>query len=156
MGRVHRLVRTQVVPRPRETVFAFFADASNLGAITPAFLRFRILTPTPVEMRAGAQIDYALSLFGIPLRWRSRITVWEPGERFVDEQESGPYAYWHHAHEFEPDGAATLVRDVVDYALPMGPLGSLAHALFVRRTLERIFDDRREAIRRRFDARESA
>lgn len=156
MARVHRLVRTQVVPRPREEVFAFFADASNLGAITPAFLRFRILTPAPVEMRTGAQIDYALSLFGIPLRWRSRITVWEPGVRFVDEQESGPYAYWHHAHEFDSDGESTLVRDVVDYALPMGPLGSLAHALFVGRTLGRIFDYRRDAILRRFDAEESA
>lgn len=156
MARVHRLVRTQVVPRPREEVFAFFADASNLGAITPAFLRFRILTPAPVEMRTGAQIDYALSLFGIPLRWRSRITVWEPGVRFVDEQESGPYAYWHHAHEFDSHGESTLVRDVVDYSLPMGPLGSLAQALFVGRTLGRIFDYRRDAILRRFDAEESA
>jgi ligand-binding SRPBCC domain-containing protein len=150
------LVRTQRIPRPREAVFAFFADASNLEEITPPFLRFRILTPAPVEMRTGARIDYALSLFGIPLRWRSRITAWEPGVRFVDEQESGPYASWRHVHEFESDGAATLVRDVVDYSLPMGPLGSLAHALFVERTLGRIFDFRREAIRRRFDPGESA
>ncbi len=103
-------------------------------------------------MRTGARIDYALSLFGIPLRWRTRITAWETGVRFVDEQESGPYAVWRHAHEFESDGASTLMRDVVDYSLPMGPLGSLAHALFVERTLGRIFDFRRQAIRRRFDA----
>lgn len=155
-GPTHRLVRTQSIPRPRGTVFAFFADASNLEEITPPFLRFRILTPAPVEMRAGARIDYALSLFGVPLRWRTRITAWEPGVRFVDEQESGPYAVWRHAHEFESDGASTLVRDVVDYSLPMGPLGSLAYALLVERTLRRIFDFRREAIRRRFDAEESA
>jgi ligand-binding SRPBCC domain-containing protein len=155
-GRMHRLVRTQSIPRPREAVFQFFADASNLEGITPPFLRFRILTPAPVEMRAGARIDYALSLFGVPLRWRTRITAWEPGVRFVDEQESGPYAVWRHVHEFEPDGESTLVRDVVDYALPLGPLGSLAHALFVERTLGRIFDFRHEAIGRRFDAEESA
>lgn len=155
-GRAHRLVRTQSIPRPRESVFAFFADASNLEEITPPFLRFRILTPTPVEMRAGARIDYALSLFRIPLRWRTRIALWEPGVRFVDEQESGPYTAWRHAHEFESDGETTLMRDVVDYSLPFGPLGSLAHVLFVERTLGRIFDFRREAIRRRFDAGESA
>jgi hypothetical protein len=155
-GRTHRLARRQSVPRPLEAVFAFFADAANLEEITPPFLRFRILTPTPVEMRPGARIEYALSLFGIPLRWRTRITAWERGVRFVDEQESGPYALWRHTHEFESDGDSTLVRDVVDYSLPMGPLGSLAHALFVERTLARIFDFRRDAIRRRFGAEESA
>lgn len=147
--RLHRLERTLRVERPRDEVFAFFADASNLEAITPAFLRFRILTPAPIAMHPGARIEYALSLFGVPVRWRTRITVWEPGVRFVDEQESGPYAVWRHTHEFEPQGDATLVRDLVEYAMPFGPLGRLARALFVARTLERIFDYRRDAIRRR-------
>jgi ligand-binding SRPBCC domain-containing protein len=150
-ARTLRLTREQRIPRSRDDVFAFFADASNLEEITPPFLSFRILTTTPVEMRVGARIDYALSLFGVPLRWRTRITVWEPGVRFVDEQESGPYALWHHAHEIETDGSSTLMRDVVDYSLPFGPFGSAAHALFVRRTLGRIFDFRRDAIRRRFE-----
>lgn len=148
MARTHKLERTQLVARPRDAVFAFFAEASNLEAITPAFLRFRILTPRPIEMRAGARIDYALTLFGVSLRWRSRISVWEPGVRFVDEQERGPYARWRHVHELEGRGAATLVRDVVEYALPLGALGEIAHALLVRRVLERIFDHRRDAIRR--------
>lgn len=147
--RLHRLERTLRVERPRDEVFAFFADASNLEAITPAFLRFRILTPAPIAMHPGARIEYALSLFGVPVRWRTRITVWEPGVRFVDEQESGPYAVWRHTHEFEPQGDATLVRDLVEYAMPFGPLGRLARALFVARTLERIFGYRRDAIRRR-------
>lgn len=148
MGRIHRLEWTQQIQRPLDIVFAFFADATNLEAITPRFLRFRILTPTPVEMRSGARIDYAMSLFGMPVRWRTRITEWEPGLRFVDEQEAGPYAVWRHTHEFEPRGEATLVRDVVDYAVPLGPLGSIAHALVVERTLGRIFDFRRDATRR--------
>ncbi len=152
MARLHRLERTQRVERPLDAVFAFFADAANLEAITPRFLRFRILTPTPVEMRRGARIDYALSLFGVPTRWRTRITEWEPGVRFVDEQEAGPYAVWRHTHEFVPRGDATLVRDVVEYALPLGPLGALAHLLCVRRTLARIFDFRRDAMRRLLDA----
>jgi hypothetical protein len=149
---MHRLARTQLVARPLPEVFAFFGDAANLEVITPRFLRFRILTPTPVEMKPGARIDYALSLFGAPLRWRTHITAWEPGVRFVDEQEAGPYAVWRHTHEFEARGpASTKVRDVVEYALPLGPLGSLAHALLVRRTLARIFDYRQTAIRRELE-----
>jgi ligand-binding SRPBCC domain-containing protein len=146
--RIHRLERSVRIARPIDEVFAFFADASNLEAITPGFLRFRILTPTPVALRAGARIVYALSLFGVPLRWRTNITEWQPGVGFVDEQESGPYAFWRHTHEFEGDGDGTIVRDRVDYALPLGPLGAAANALFVARTLARIFDFRRDAILR--------
>jgi len=148
MKRPHQLSRTQLVGRPLQDVFAFFSDASNLEPLTPRFLRFRILTPMPIELRAGARLDYQLSLFGVPVRWRTRITEWQPGKRFVDEQESGPYALWRHTHEFEARGASTLVRDVVDYREPLGPLGRLAHLLFVRRTVDRIFDFRRDAIAR--------
>jgi ligand-binding SRPBCC domain-containing protein len=151
MGRLHQLSRTQLVGRPLPEVFAFFSDASNLEALTPAFLHFRILTPMPIELRAGARLDYRLSLFGLPVRWRTRITDWQPGRRFVDEQESGPYARWRHTHEFEARGSATLMRDVVDYAEPHGPVGAVAHLLFVRRTLDRIFDFRREAVVRLLD-----
>ena len=137
--------------RPLPEVFAFFSDASNLDALTPPFLHFHILTPMPIELCAGAQLDYQLSLFGVPVRWRTRITDWRPEERFVDEQESGPYALWRHTHEFEDRGASTLMRDVVDYSEPLGPIGTLAHVLFVRRTLDRIFDFRRDAIARLLD-----
>lgn len=151
MAKIHQLVRSQLVARPLEEVFAFFADAANLDALTPPFLRFRILTPMPIELRAGSQLDYKLALFGIPVRWRTLITDWQPGRRFVDEQASGPYALWRHTHEFEAQGDATLMRDTVDYSLPLGPLGSLAHGLFVRGTLQRIFDFRREAVHRLLD-----
>lgn len=144
----HRLERSHEVPGSPDQVFAFFCDARNLEAITPPFLRFRILTPLPIEMRVGARIDYALSLFGIPARWTTRITVWEPGVRFVDEQESGPYALWRHAHLFEARGEKTLMNDVAHYREPLGLLGRLAHVLFVRWTVERIFDFRRGAISR--------
>lgn len=142
----YSLVREQLVRRPLGEVFAFFADAANLEAITPDFLRFRILSPMPMVMRAGARIDYQLSLFGVPFRWRSRIDAWEPGRRFVDVQERGPYLRWHHTHEFLAVPEGTVVRDTVRYALPLGPLGALAHALFVRRQVEAIFDHRRRRI----------
>ena len=146
--KAHRLEREQLLPGTPEEVFPFFADARNLQAITPAFLGFRILTPLPIEMREGALIDYSLSFFGLPVRWRTRISVWEPGVRFVDEQLSGPYALWRHTHSFERRGAGTLMRDVVEYREPLGPLGTIAHHLFVARTLERIFDFRSEAVDR--------
>ena len=146
--RTHRLERTLQVTRPRGEVFAFFADAANLEEITPAFLRFRILTPKPIDMRVGTRIEYALSLFGFPLRWVTRISDWQPGVLFVDEQEWGPYALWRHTHEFEAQGGSTIVRDLVEYAEPFGPLGQAAHVLFVERALDRIFDFRRDAIQR--------
>ena len=142
----HTLHREQLVRRPRAEVFAFFSDASNLEAITPDSLRLRILTPTPIAMREGTEIDYQLSLFGLPFRWRSRIDVWEPGSRFVDVQVRGPYRLWHHTHEFAEAPEGTLVRDTVRYELPLGPLGELAHALLVRRQVEGIFAHRRRRI----------
>jgi ligand-binding SRPBCC domain-containing protein len=139
------------VGRPLPEVFAFFSDAANLDALTPSFLHFRILTPLPIELRAGTLLDYRLTLYGVPVRWRTRITDWQPGKRFVDEQESGPYALWRHTHEFEARGGSTLMRDVVDYSEPLGPVGTVAHVLFVRRTLDRIFDFRRDAVVRLLD-----
>lgn len=146
--RTHRLEREQLLPGTPAEVFPFFADARNLEALTPPFLGFRILTPLPIEMREGALIDYALSLFGIPVRWKTRISVWEPDVQFVDEQLSGPYALWRHTHSFERRGNGTLMRDLVEYREPFGPLGAVAHHLFVARTVERIFDYRRGAVDR--------
>jgi hypothetical protein len=146
--KLHRLEREQLLERPVDDVFAFYSDAANLEALTPRFLRFRILTPMPIAMRAGTRIEYSLSLHGMPIRWRTLITRWDPGVAFVDEQESGPYAYWRHEHTFEPRGRQTLMRDAVEYREPFGALGQLAHVLFVRRALDRIFDFRRDAVHR--------
>ena len=88
-----------------------------------------------------------LRLHGVPIHWRTRIDTWEPPTRFTDFQEQGPYKLWEHTHTFEPDGEnASIIHDRVRYAIPYGPLGSLAHVLFVRRDLERIFDFRRDAV----------
>lgn len=146
----YRLERTQVVPRPLAEVFPFFADAANLERITPASLRFEILTPLPIEMRPGALIDYRIRTNGIPRRWRTLIEVYEPGRRFVDVQLRGPYELWRHLHEFEEAPGGTRILDRVEYALPFGPLGRLVHALFVRRMLEGIFDHRRKVLEEMF------
>ena len=145
--KIHVLERSQRLALPAAQAFQFYADALNLEAITPSWLAFRVATDGPIEMRPGTQIDYRLRLHGVPIRWRTRIVVWHPPERFVDVQLRGPYALWEHTHTFEPDGEhAVVIRDRVRYALPFGPLGRLAHALFVRRDLERIFDHRSRAV----------
>jgi len=144
--RVHLLEREQLVPRTADEVFAFFAQAHNLERITPSWLRFEVLTPGPIEMGSGTLIGYRLRVHAVPLRWISRIEEWDSGRLFVDRQVRGPYRVWHHRHEFVARAEGTVVRDRVRYALPLGRFGELAHAAFVRRDLERIFDFRRAAV----------
>jgi ligand-binding SRPBCC domain-containing protein len=145
----HVLTRSQRLTGSPDEVFGFFGDAANLEAITPPWLRFRIVTPQPIEMGPGVLIAYELRLHGLPLRWLTRIEVWEPPVRFVDRQVRGPYRLWHHTHEFAPDGDGTLMRDTVRYAIGFGPLGELARRGLVSRDLDRIFDFRAQEIARR-------
>lgn len=141
-----RLTREQLIPRPIDEVFAFFADAGKLEAITPSWLRFEMLTPQPMTMQAGAILQYSLRLHGWPIHWTTAITVWRPPFEFVDVQLRGPYRLWHHRHTFEAVGNATRMVDEVNYRLPLGWVGSLAHGLFVRRDLQAIFDYRQETV----------
>lgn len=105
--RLYRIWREQLVASPRDEVFAFFANAANLEQLTPAFLHFQTLTPMPVDMGNGTRIDYAVALFGVPMRWRTQIAKWEPGASYLNEQEAGPYAIWRPTHEFESQGEHT-------------------------------------------------
>jgi ligand-binding SRPBCC domain-containing protein len=123
-------------------VFAFFADASNLETITPPFLRFRIRTPGPIVMGPGTLIEYSLRWHRLPIRWRTEIREWRPPTEFVDVQLKGPYRLWEHTHRFAESEGGTRMHDEVRYSLPAGPLGDVAHRLFVRADLERIFDHR--------------
>jgi len=148
-----RTLETELwLPHPVDAVFAFFGDAHNLDRITPPWLHFRIRTPAPLALRAGSFIDYTLRLHGVPVRWRTEITAWEPPRRFVDEQRAGPYRLWVHEHTFTPQGGGTLVCDRVRYAVPGGPLEPLLHWLLVGRDLRAIFAYRRQAIRAIFAA----
>lgn len=153
--KLHVLQREQHLPQPPDDAFAFFGDAGNLETITPPWLGFEVLTPRPIAMHPGTLIAYRVALHGVPVRWLTRIEIWEPPHRFLDVQLRGPYALWHHLHTFEPAGSGTLMRDTVRYGLPLGPLGEVAHRLFVRRDVERIFDHRRHAIPREMEASQS-
>lgn len=137
------------LPAPREKVFGFFADATQLETLTPDWLNFSVLTQVPISMHEGSLIDYKLRVHGIPLRWRSRITRWEPPYQFADEQIHGPYREWHHTHTFLEERGGTTCRDEVNYSF-FG--GKLIHALFVKRDLEQIFAFRTQTLKRIFSA----
>lgn len=152
MAKSYRFERSQTVPRPRPEIFAFFSDASNLGKITPPFVGFEMLSKTPLVIGEGTLIDYKLRLYGVPVRWQTRIETFERDVAFTDIQLKGPYRRWHHRHTFTDVPGGTRMDDVVDYELPLGVLGSIAHALFVARSLEQIFDYRRKVITELFGA----
>jgi ligand-binding SRPBCC domain-containing protein len=149
MADVYTLSTWQWLPLPRERVFAFFSDAFNLERITPDLLRFRVQTPAPIDMRPGTLIDYRMSLRGVPMRWRSEITEWDPPARFADRQRRGPYREWYHTHTFEDRDGGTLVHDVVRYQL-IGPglLTRAINALLVAPDTRRIFTFRHAALER--------
>lgn len=142
----HRLTRELTLDLPIAQVFDFFADAGNLERITPPELNFNIITPRPIDIKQGTLIDYKLKMRGIPMKWRTEISVWEPPFRFVDQQLRGPYTQWIHTHTFtEISPSQTLMEDEVRYRLPFEPLGDVAH-FFVKSELAYIFDYRQKVV----------
>jgi ligand-binding SRPBCC domain-containing protein len=141
-----QLTTTAWLPASRDAVFSFFADARNLQRITPPWLHFRILTPGRVDVRIGTHIDYRILVHGIPLRWQSVISDWDPPRRFIDEQISGPYRRWVHTHTFEEENGGTRVTDSVEFDVP----ASWLTGWFVMRDLRKIFAYRHETLIRIF------
>jgi ligand-binding SRPBCC domain-containing protein len=146
---MHTLTTSMSLPLPRDQVFAFFAEGSNLARITPPELGFEIVTPQPIHLSEGTYIEYRLHLFGIPLTWQSEIQRWNPPEEFVDVQRRGPYKHWVHTHRFREEQGVTIIEDEVQYTLPYAPLGELVYPL-VRLQLHWIFRYRQHAIRAYF------
>jgi hypothetical protein len=141
--------QTQWLERPLSELFPFFAEARNLGRITPPWLRFEVINQGPIAMDVGTLIDYRIRWRGIPLRWRSEISAWEPPHRFVDRQVHGPYRLWHHEHRFTARDGGTEISDRVSYAV-WG--GALIERLFVRRDVTAIFDYRRRRLEEMFSS----
>ena len=145
MSREYVLERTQVVPVPIERAFAFFSDARNLELITPPWLRFRIVE-TPDELAPGSRLRYRLSLFGVPIRWRTEIVEWTRPRGFTDVQRRGPFSLWEHTHRLTTVEGGTEIYDHIRYRLFFGPLGALVRRLLVRGWVEGIFDYRAEQV----------
>ncbi len=148
------LFKTQrTIERPLTEVFEFFSNAHNLAAITPPWLKFEVLTPAPIEMVVGTRIDYKLKLRGIPVRWQSEITEWDPPYAFADEQRRGPYRIWRHKHTFDETEDGIVVGDSVEYAV-WG--GALVDKFFVRPDIEQIFAYRSEQLAEIFHQRKNS
>ena len=139
------LERTQVVAVPIEEAFTFFADARNLERITPPWLRFRIVD-APDDLRRGASLRYRLTLYGLPIHWRTEIVEWTPPRGFVDVQRRGPFRLWEHTHRLTPVDDGTEIYDHVRYRLFLGRLGRLVERLVVRGWVQGIFDYRAERV----------
>jgi ligand-binding SRPBCC domain-containing protein len=147
----HILERKQIINRPIKEVFDFFADAVNLERITPPELNFQITTPQPIDIKKGTLIEYQLKLRGIPVKWKTEITDWNPPHSFVDTALKSPYKQWIHLHSFEEGkNGETIMQDRVRYRLPFEPLGDLAH-WYVKKELKYIFDYRYKVIKEIFN-----
>ena len=133
----------QTLEQPLTKVFDFFSDAHNLTVITPPWLRFEVITPAPIEMNVGTRIDYRLKLRGVPIRWQSEITEWNPPYAFVDVQRRGPYRLWRHTHTFDETEDGVIIGDTVEYAV-WG--NELIGRFFVRPDIEKIFAYRAEQL----------
>jgi hypothetical protein len=140
----------QLVPRPIAEVFDFFSKAENLEKLTPEWLHFCIESVEPAPIRRGTLIKYSLRWRIFPIRWTTEIVEWEPPLRFVDLQLKGPYKLWHHEHRFIAEAGGTRILDEVQYLLPFGIFGSIAHHLKVKNDVETIFAYRKQALERLF------
>jgi ligand-binding SRPBCC domain-containing protein len=142
-------LKTEIwLPRPRDEVFRFFADPKNLERLTPTWLSFKLSRKIPAAINKGSQLNYRLRIHGVPIRWQSLISDWEPPHRFVDRQTRGPYRLWVHEHNFTEDRGGTLVGDKVEYSVPGG---SLVQKFIVAPDLERIFKYRHTVLQEIFN-----
>lgn len=144
---MRKLIKETLFKRPISEVFGFFSNAENLNLLTPQNFHFRILTPQPLKIQKGSIIDYKISLKGIPVKWRTEITEWEPPYRFVDVQLKGPYKVWVHEHTFAEKDGGTLVTDKVSYLSKGWILEPVLQKLFINKNLEEIFDYREKKLK---------
>lgn len=150
---IHQLKREQQLNCSIAEAWRFFSSANNLSKITPKEMKFQVLTKLQDdEIYRGMIIDYYVSpIFDIKMKWQTEILAVDFQKSFVDFQKKGPYKLWHHRHEFFPNNEGVLMKDTVDYELPIGFLGEIAHELFVKNKLKHIFDYRTEVLDKMFN-----
>ena len=144
---MHLLRQTQILSVSREKLWDFISVPQNLNEITPPKMAFKIVGELPKSAYAGLLLEYKVK---IPVlgwtSWLTEIKYVTDGYSFMDEQRVGPYKLWLHKHTLEDVEGGTKMTDEIHYQMPFGPLGDIAHVLFVKRTLKQIFDYRREKL----------
>ena len=150
---IHELKQSQQLNCSPEVAWEFFSSPYNLERITPAGMNFRILNNPPRDrIYEGLLIEYKvtpLPLFTV--RWQTRIMEVNQGEHFTDLQVKGPYKLWKHRHMFTPARDGVLMTDHLQYELPLGFLGEMAHTLLVKRRVRHIFKHRRKVLESLFN-----
>lgn len=142
----------QFIPKPVEEIWDFFSRPENLKKLTPAKVGITMLVDlSGKEMYPGMLIPYYISpLLGIRMKWLTEITHIEHLRYFVDQQREGPYAFWHHQHNFVAQNGGTLMTDILHYKVPYGPIGTLADWILVNKMVDDIFGFRKAAIEQYF------
>ena len=150
---VYKLYKEQLITSDIETVWDFFSSPGNLDIITPKNMGFDIKTPKPLpKMHQDQIIEYTVRpILNLPIFWRTKITEVDDKKSFVDEQIKGPYRLWRHKHTFKETNKGILMSDDLQYALPFGPIGQIAHTIFVKGRLQEIFDYRYEQVDKIFN-----
>lgn len=148
------LYREQQLKCDIDTAWRFFCSPLNLSKITPKNMKFHVLTEFGDEkIYPGMIVDYIVTpILGIPLRWTTLITQVDDENSFTDFQQKGPYKLWIHHHEFIPNKEGVLMKDTVEYELPLGFIGYFAHKLFVKKKLTEIFDYRYKVLENIFNS----
>ena len=144
---MHILTKTTIINRPLVEVFNFFSNAENLNVITPPDMQFKIISPLPIQIKKGALIDYKIKVNGIPFKWQTEISEWQPNIRFVDQQIKGPYRVWIHEHTFEEVDGQTHMKDYVQFLSPGWFLEPLINKLFVEKKVKAIFEYREKILK---------
>ena len=151
--RTYNLKKEQAIPISLAEAWDFFSSPLNLSKITPPGMEFAVTSDylPGSKVYAGMIITYKIApLFGIKMNWMTEITHVKEGEYFVDEQRFGPYALWHHQHHFKEIKGGVLMTDILNYAIPYGPIGRLANAILVEKQVKQIFEYRVEAVEKLF------
>ncbi len=147
---MHVLIKDTTINRPLNEVFDFFSKVENLNSITPPDMHFKILSPLPIHIQKGTLIDYKIKVNGIPFKWKTEISEWEPPYRFIDKQLNGPYNTWIHEHIFEERNGVTHMRDIVHFRSPGWILEPLINKLFIEKKVRAIFNYREEKLKELF------
>jgi ligand-binding SRPBCC domain-containing protein len=147
--KLHRIHRRQVIPISIIEAWKFFSNPVNLSRITPPWLNLTVISDIPRSMHSGMIISYRITpLIRVPTLWISEITHVNMPTYFVDEQRLGPFRFWHHQHLFKEVGRNVEMQDLVNYVMPLGPIGEMVHTISMRKKVEAIFDFRQKALER--------
>lgn len=145
--KIYNLQSKQKLPISANKAWDFLSSPTNLKKITPEYMGFNIISGADRKIYPGQIIQYIVTpLFGIKTKWVTEITHVQENKYFVDEQRFGPYALWHHKHFIKPIEGGIEMEDIVDYKIPFGLIGQLAHPILIKPKLREIFDYRHDKL----------